>query len=224
LEWSGSVHRTTLEPVQTNRHNTEANLLVLEAAKRLRIPMTFASTCVYSGESARPMREGDAINVRSLYVAQKLYAESCVKAYASMFGLSACSLRVFNVYGTDGAPFQILPRIKEALRTGTPITLTGDGGQVRDFIHSEDVAAAFCRSIGKTFQGEAFNVGTGTGTSMLELIQMAMAVTGKQIPIEFTPAKGEEARFLIADTRQAALSLGFQTSITLEQGLEHILN
>ncbi len=215
LEWSGSVHRTTLEPLQTNSHNTGATLTVLESAKALGIPVTFASTCVYRGDHPQRTPESAPHNERSLYVAQKVYAENCVRAYAHMFGVNACSLRIFNVYGSEGAPFQIIPRIREAIRSGTGMQLTGDGGQMRDFIHVSDVEDAFVKTIGKTFHGEAINIGTGVGTSMLELVNLAMSSTKREIPITFVPAKGEEARYLIADPSLAHERLGFKSQIEL---------
>ncbi|MDR3691169.1 MAG: NAD-dependent epimerase/dehydratase family protein [Fimbriimonas sp.] len=223
LEWSGSVHRTTQEPLETNRHNTTSMLNVLETAREFRIPVTFASTSVYRGDSPGPVAEDGPRNERSLYVAQKLYAEACLRSYALMFGLSGCSLRIFNVYGAEGAPFQIIPRIRHAIRNQTGIQLTGDGGQIRDFIHVQDVAEAVVRTVGTRLEGEAYNVGTGRGTSMLELIRLAEKVTGVHIPLEMVPAKGEEARYLVANPTRSDMGLGFRATTKLEDGLRAIL-
>jgi len=158
LEWSGSVHRTTVEPIETNSHNTSATLQVLETAKAKGIPVTFASTCVYRGDLDQPNKETAPHNERSLYVNQKMYAEACHRSYSLMFGVPTCVIRVFNVYGAQGMPQQIIPRIRQALASGSGMKLTGDGGQKRDFIHVSDVAEAFLKTLGHSFSGEIFTV------------------------------------------------------------------
>ncbi len=224
LEWSGSVLRTTQEPLATNHHNTNATLNALEVAKQLEIPLTFTSTSVYKGDTPAPLQEIEPTNEKSLYVVQKLYGESCARAYSLMFGMSTCSLRVFNVYAEQGgSPFQIVPRIRNAFRTGQGMQLTGDGGQRRDFTHARDVARFFVATVGKRFNGDIFNVGTGIGTSMLELLQLSMHVTGKDLPIEFIPAMGEEARYLIADMSKSHDALGVKAETSLEEGLSRAL-
>jgi len=220
LEWSGSVHRTTQEPVETNAHNTTAVLLALQTAKHLSIPLTFASTSVYRGDSPLPCKEEDPKSEKSLYVVQKLYAESCVRAFALMFGISTCSLRIFNVYGGENPkPFQIIPRLRESIANGTPIKLTGDGGQMRDFVHVSDVARAFASTMGRKLEGDAFNVGTGSGISMLDLTRMIMQVSGQSVPIEFVPALSEESRFIIADPTKSSEVLDWQAGVSLRDGL-----
>ena len=223
LEWSGSVHRTTVEPIETNNHNTVATLQVLQMAKSLQIPVTFASTSVYRGDSELPNNETSPHIERSLYVNQKMYAEACHRSFSLLFGVPTCVLRVFNVYGTQGTPQQIIPRIRQALALGTGMQLTVDGGQKRDFIHVSDVAEAFLKTLDHSFYGEIFNVGTGVGTSMKELIELAGRTVGQDIPISYVPAKGEEARYLIADITKAESQLGFKALRRLETELGQLL-
>ena len=101
--------------------------------------------------------------------------------------------------------------------------LTGDGGQKRDFIHVSDVAEAFLKTLDHSFYGEIFNVGTGVGTSMKELIELAGRTVGQDIPISYVPAKGEEARYLIADITKAESQLGFKALRRLETELGQLL-
>jgi len=79
------------------------------------------------------------------------------------------------------------------------------------------------KTLGHSFSGEIFNVGTGIGTSMKELIELAGHLAGQVIPIEYVPAKGEEARYLVADISKAKAELNFTALRRLETELGALL-
>lgn len=224
LEWSGAVHEATVDPLGTHERNTTGSLNLLEACRRQGARFLFASSAVYAGESPEPSREDARPSTRSLYAIQKLYVERALAAYVRNFGIEGASLRLFNVYGEGGRETHIVPRILQALRTGAPISLTGDGGQMRDFVHLDDVAAAFSAALrAPNLQGEAINVGTGTGTSLLDLSRTLMRLAGREVEIRFGPARGEESRYLIADPAYAANRLGWRAQVGLEEGLGRMI-
>jgi len=223
LEWSGSVAEATADPLKRHERNLGPTISLMDHCRAREIPFLFASTATYAGKLPEASHEEMPRNERAIYTIQKSYIESNVRAYAQMFGLKAASLRIFNVYGPGGRDTQIIPRIRASLANGTPIRLTGDGGQQRDFIHVSDVARAFLLALDAPLTGEPINVGTGRGTSMLDLVNLIMDLSGQRVPIEMIPAKGEEARFLFADTRRAEEILGFRASIRLEDGLRGLI-
>lgn len=219
LEWKGAVREATQDPFGTQEHNLSAALSVALACAERRIPLAFASTAPYVGDRPEPSAEGDPVNRRSLYFAQKLYAENLLEALAASHGLVAVALRIFNVYGPGGRPGQILNRLADAIEVGTPIRLTGVGRQVRDFIAVEDVARALLAALAPEAAGPPMNIGTGVGTSMIELAEHLMRVAGSTVPIEFVAAPPEESRYLIADPAEAHRRIGFRARIRLEEEL-----
>jgi UDP-glucose 4-epimerase len=220
LEWSGGVREATGEPLAKHERAVTASIQLLEEARLRGLRFLYSSTSPYNGDVPEPLSEDAPLNDRSIYAAQKRYVEAMVAAYALNHGVPAATLRIFNAYGPGGRPGAIINRVRQALREDTPVQVNGDGLQIRDYIHVDDVAAAFIAALGaETLDGAPINVGTGVGTSLLDLARQIAAIEGKEVRFEFHPAKGEEARYLIADTRRAKATLGWETTISLAEGL-----
>jgi len=224
LEWSGTFADAEADPIGTSERNTSGSLRLFAACKAADIPCLFASTATYLGDADAPSNEEAPVNRKAFYAIQKSYVENCLTAHART-GLRGASLRIFNVYGSGGRPQQIVNRILHAVRHGEPIRLTGDGGQKRDFVHVEDVATAVLACLDSSrLVGQAINVGTGTGTSLLELVQLSGKIAGRTPEIEFIPAKGEEARYLFADTARAGEEMGWRAQTDLPTGLRKLFD
>jgi UDP-glucose 4-epimerase len=223
LEWSGSVREATTEPYRRHQEAVTPTVLLLEMSMNSGVPLIFSSTCPYRGTAGAALSEESALNISSTYVCQKLYIESLIKSMSQARGVPAAPLRIFNAYGLNGRPSQILPQIGRSLATGVPLRINGDGEQVRDFVHASDVADAILKMLrAETFPSDPINIGTGIGTSMNELCQLAMEISGKTFDIEYGDAKAEESRFLVADWGKAHDLLGWEPKVDLRSGITQV--
>lgn len=181
------------------------------------VRFVFASTSiVYGSQRTGALGEDLPPAPESPYGASKVAAEQLVGYYAATGGISAVTLRCFNVAGAvdgyaDADPTRIIPNVLRAIRGELPhVTVNGDGSAVREFTHVLDVARAFRLALEATGAGDApvYNVGTGRGVSIREVIAEAERVTGRRVPVEHLPPK-PEPHTLISDPRLLMTSLGW---------------
>lgn len=155
------------------------------------VPVTFASSCSVYGEGGlTEIKEEDALKPMSPYARSKLMCEQILADYEKAYGLRYCALRIFNIIGADGVSgdpnlsgTRLLPNILEAEFTGKPMTVNHNA--YRDYVDVEDVADAFVKAMTYLKEGglmRTFNVCTGKGTSVTEMIVEAESIVGKKIP------------------------------------------
>ena len=164
----------------------------------------------------------------SPYGASKLAAEAYWLAFHEAYGLKTVVLRYFNVYGPRQRPgiygSVILNTIGRVLK-GLPPVIYGDGKQTRDFIHISDVVRATLLAAEKSSAiGQVINVGSGIETTVEELIELILELTGRTDlkPIYKPPRKGDIRRSW-ADISKARALLGYEPKVSLEQGLRELI-
>ena len=164
----------------------------------------------------------------TLYGAAKAFNEGLLKSFHAMRGLDYVALRYFNVYGprmdVHGLYTEVLVRWMERISAGEPPLILGDGSQTMDFVYMSDIARANLLAAGAGVTDAAYNVASGTETSLLELAQMLLAVMGSDLAVEHGPprAAGGVTRRL-ADTSRARDELGFEAEVDLEEGLARLV-
>jgi UDP-glucose 4-epimerase len=165
----------------------------------------------------------------TLYGASKVFNEGLLRSMHAMFGLDYVALRYFNVYGprmdVHGLYTEVLVRWMERITAGQPPLILGDGSQTMDFVYIGDVARANLLAAESDVTDAAFNVASGTETSLLELAQMLLRVMGSDLPVEHGPARavnGVTRR--LADTRLAREQIGFDAEVGLEEGLTRLVD
>jgi UDP-glucose 4-epimerase len=200
--------------VDVNVTGTLNLLLAVGPATRF----VFVSTNQVCGSRhAEPLHEDLPPSPESPYAASKLTAEQIVDAYAATGAIGAVTLRLFNIAGamagvTDTDDTRIIPNTLRALTGELPhVTLNGDGTAVRDFVHLADVAAAVRQALEVAAPGKhrMYHIGSGTGSSMADVIRAAEAAAGRTVPVQRMPPKPEPQR-LVADTRRARDELGWE--------------
>jgi UDP-glucose 4-epimerase len=192
-------------------------LLALDTVKHERPParLVFASShVVYGADYEGALTEDLPPRPNSPYGESKVAAEAIVNAYAATGAISAVILRVFNLAGAvngvgDTDTARIIPNIFRAI-TGQldHVTLNGTGSATRDFVHVRDAADAFGRAIVASGALQRYNIASGHGVSVAEIIQAAEAVTGQSVPVKHSPPK-PEAQQLVADVTKAKADLGW---------------
>ncbi|MCW3489906.1 NAD-dependent epimerase/dehydratase family protein [Dethiobacter alkaliphilus] len=213
---------------------------LLENAWKLGKKVVFTSTSeVYGKSESIPFAEeddrvyGPASTNRWCYAISKSAGEYLCLGYAKQ-GLPVVILRYFNVYGPradDSAYGGVTTRFINQALAGTPLTVHGDGAQTRCFTYIDDIVKATMEA-GKRpeAEGRIFNLGREHETPILELAKMVLKVSGTEGEIVFQPYKEfygssyEDIRRRIPDLSAARQILGYNPSVTLEEGIRETLN
>lgn len=179
--------------------------------------VVFSSTAaVYGSPESIPIAENHAVNPTNPYGRSKLAAEQMLKDY----GVRLTVLRYFNAAGDDEdhlVETHLIPNIVRAAITGEPIRVYGDGSAVRDFIHVDDLARAHILALGKP---GVYNLGSGRGWTVLEVIDVARHVIGKKLEVTFAPARPGDMKSLVADNTKARRNLGWIPKYGLEEMID----
>jgi UDP-glucose 4-epimerase len=169
------------------------------------------------------------------YGTTKLSGERLLRAEAAVTGLSWVALRYFNVAGcaapglADRGATNLIPLALRAVRTGAPLTVSGldyptrDGSGVRDYVDVRDVARAHVAALGYLAGGPArgriFNVGTGRGASVLDVVRQLGAVAGRPVPYVPGPRRPGDPAETVADVRRIRRELGWTARHDLADSL-----
>ncbi|HTU03013.1 MAG TPA: NAD-dependent epimerase/dehydratase family protein, partial [Candidatus Sulfotelmatobacter sp.] len=160
--------------------------------------------------------------------AAKVFNEGLLRAFHEMYGLDYVALRYFNVYGPrmdiHGAYTEVLIRWMERIGEGLPPLILGDGTQTMDFVFVEDIARANVLAARASVSDEVFNVASGEETSLNDLAQALLRVMGSDLRPEHGPArKVNPVPRRLADTSRAKRWLGFEATVSLEEGLRRLV-
>jgi UDP-glucose 4-epimerase len=208
------------DPAETYRVNVGATAGLLEQARIQGVgALLFASTNAVTGDVGRAViNERIALQPLSPYGATKAAAEMLISAYAACYGISGCSLRFSNVYGPGmHEKDSFVPRLMRAARDGRGVQVYGDGTQVRDLVHVDDVVAGLLLAWRAGFSGPLI-LGAGESVSVNDIIDAARGVTGCEIPVQNVPPKPGEMPAVIVDI-SAARALGYEPAHDLKSGL-----
>ena len=139
------------------------------------------------------------------------------------------ALRYFNVYGPrmdiHGKYTEVLIRWMERITNGEPPLIHGDGGATMDFVYIDDIARANVLALGSDCEDEAFNVASGTETSLRDLAAALSKVMGTDLAPVFGPERSvNPVPRRLASTQKAKTMLGFEASVGLEQGLHRLVH
>ncbi len=221
-----SVTESVDQPLETNAVNLEATLTLLEQARLEDARFVVASSAAVYGEpDSVPISEGDQLEPTTPYGIQKAAVDQYARRYNELYGLETVALRYFNVFGPrqQGPYSGVISTFLEQARAGEPITVEGDGTQTRDFVHVSDVVQANLAAAATDAVGEAYNVATGEPTSILELAETIQSLTATRSSIVHTDPRAGDIHESVASTTKATNELGFESSVTLEDGLEGLV-
>lgn len=204
---------------------------VAEQAVRSKVGKLVAasSASVYGMADEFPTAElHHPYNNRTFYGAAKVFNEGLLRSFHEMYGLPYVVLRYFNVYGPRmdifGVYTEVLIRWMERIVAGQGPLIFGDGKQTMDFIFSEDIARANIAAADSSVVDEVFNVASGVETSLNDLAAALLRAMGSSAPVEYGPErKVNPVARRIADTSKARRLLGFEASVSLEDGLRKLV-
>jgi UDP-glucose 4-epimerase len=226
------VRRSVADPGADASINILGSLNVLEAV-RAHSPATrviFASTggALYGRFVVPPSPETDAKDPEAPYGIAKLSVEYYLAYYARVHGLETVALRFGNVYGPRQDPHGeagVVAIFCTRLLNREPLTVYGDGTQTRDYVYVHDVADACVKAVeaplppADTVDARAFNVGTGVGTSVLELAQVLQQVSNVAVRVVHAPPRAGELQHSSLDNSKLRRQFGWEPNTALHDGL-----
>ena len=220
-----SVPRSVDDPLGANENNVTGTLHVLDAARRLGVRRVVyaSSSSVYGDNPELPKREDQPPAPISPYAVSKATGEAYARVWTKLYRVETVGLRYFNVFGPRQDPTSeyaaVIPRfILWGLR-GQPLEVHGDGTQSRDFTFIDNVVEAnILAGDAPDASGEAFNVGCGERTSLLEVIGILESITGRRIERRHSPSRDGDVAHTLADVSKAKRLMGYTPLVGFAEG------
>ena len=230
---SSLVGESVVDPQKYYINNLAGTLSLLEAMREAGCNrLVFSSTgAVYGNADSKALPESYACAPINPYGASKWMIERVLSDYREAYGFGSFALRYFNASGADASgdigelrdnETHLIPRAMMALQGHVPDFAvfgddyeTPDGTAIRDYIHVTDLAAAHVLALGLLLQGHrggAFNLGTGTGYSVRDILSAIEAETGRAVPHLVKPRRAGDPTYLVADPTAAREILKFRTA------------
>lgn len=187
-----------------------------------------SSASVYGDAVEEPMTEDHPFNNKNFYGATKICGEAMARAYHFRYGLDYVGLRYMNVYGPRqdyrGAYIAVIMKMLDAIDQGQGPTIMGDGSEAFDFVAVEDCATSNLCAMKSAATDRFYNVGTGKRTSLKEVAEKLLNITGSNQPINYAPrSQATLVRNRIGSPVRATKEIGFTAKIDLDEGLKRLI-
>jgi len=198
---------------------------IFKLAKEFGFKVVFASSAsVYGNSITIPITEEHNKKPINPYGSTKLEAEYLAEKY-SKSGTPIIGLRYFNVYGKGQNPNYagVITKFQENIMTEKSPIIFGDGLQVRDFISVDDVCQANLAAMKNNVKNGFFNIGTGIATSIKNLADLMISISGKSLKPEYSSLPEGDVKLSQADIHLALKKLSWKPKITLKDGLRELL-
>lgn len=235
------VGESTKNPALYYRNNTAGTMALVHAMAESGVhKLVFSSTCsLYGNPEKVPITEDEPVKPINPYASSKQMVERFLADVSAAGNLRYASLRYFNAAGAapDGSmgeshePEQhLIPLVLEAAETGKPVKIFGedyptpDGTCIRDYIHTEDLAAAHIAALEYISANNIsiiLNLGTGKGTSVREIVSVCEKVMKKNVPVETAGRREGDPAVLVADNTKAKNILGWEPTYGIEEIVAH---
>jgi len=226
------VRKSVADPIADANTNILGTLNLMESLRkndaRTRVVFTSTGGALYGDFNTPPNFETYPKDPESPYAIAKLSVEYYLAYYSRVHDRECAAVRFGNVYGPRQDPHGeagVVAIFCGRILSGRPLTVFGDGLQTRDYVYVGDVARAVWLASTKPLpekgrlDARGFNIGTGKGTSVLEIAKLLQKTANSQVPIEFAPRRPGEQQESFVNADKARDVLGWAPQVTLEEGL-----
>lgn len=224
------VAHSLVSSIEGPTKNAQVNIIgllnILEACKNNNIQkliFTSASSLVGEPQTFSVDEKHSAIP-KTAYGITKLASEHYLRLYSELYGLKYSVFRFFNIYG----PYQkngLIPSLYSRIINNEPLTIFGKGDQVRDYVFIEDIVPFFEKSCVSNFADNSiFNMGTGKGTTIKEIIEFLSKILEIEPTIEYQPPRAGEIGNFVANTDHLKKTFDFIPNTPVEEGLRKTIS
>ena len=216
-----SVPRSIDNPDETLSVNVDGTASIISAAESAGVTkIIFASSAaVYGDCETIPTPEDAPLIPQSPYAVSKIVGEELLRRSE----IETCSLRFFNVYGpgqsSEGGYAAVIPAFKKAIELGKECTIFGDGTQVRDFIHVDDLVRIISLTLESKNLPSEMNIASGKGTSLLDLIEILRELNPEMLSPIFEDERAGDIHTSIADISRLLSTLPMAELTSIKEGL-----
>lgn len=226
-----SVAESVLYPVEYNAVNVGGTVSLMTAVRDAGVKRVIlaSSGAAYGKQDAQPVREDAVMHPDSPYAVSKLASEYYLHSIGALWQIETVVLRVFNAYGPrqplppSHAP--VIPRYLKQVLGGGSVVLFGNGKQTRDFVYIGDVVQALAAAAtAERVNRCSINIGSGQEVSIAQLVEKIEKVTRREAHRLMNPEESGGVPRLVADIRLAADLLKWKPQVSLDEGLQKMLN
>ena len=205
--------------------NVAQSVVLLEEAVAAGVSRVyFASTggAMYGNAATERVSEASVASPISPYAIGKLAIEGYLRYFGHKHGLQSVTFRISNPYGPRQHPNRrqgVIPTFLDCIARGLPLTVYGDGSAVRDYIYAEDAARMVVETVGLETEHAIYNVGSGEGTSLNRLIDLARLTTGLPVAVEFQPQPSSYVDRVVLDPSRYFGEFQARPRVSLADGI-----
>lgn len=189
----------------------------------IRLVITTSGGTLYGNPATTTVTEAAPVSPLSYHGTGKLAIEAFLQTFHHLTGQEVTVLRPSNLYGPGQSlrqGFGLIRNMLESARCGKSINIWGDGESVRDFLYIDDMVEACCRAISDQRPGwQLFNVGSGEGHSVNQIMQIIQEITGLPVQAQYHPARPGDVRHIVLDCSKLHEDLGWNPAIPLTEGI-----
>ena len=172
---------------------------------------------IWNSGQERKRNSNSMLDPTSLYGATKVCSEVLTRVYGKLYGVPYVVFRLAGVYG-PGQVNGVVPAFLRSVLAGSTVGITGDGSQTRDFVFIDDVIHFLIRAMDNNITG-TFNLATGVNTSINDLLDTIMLVTGASVPVEYIRSDADERSLRDISIDRLRVAFGEVPSTSLRDGL-----
>ncbi len=221
------VNQVVADPVRTDRVNTHGTFTLLEAARAEGVGrFLYASTVWAYGNSTSPEPHDEDTPLElppHFYTATKLAGEMYCRSYEVLYGVSSTILRFGIPYGPRARPAAVVPAFIAKARAGTPLTISGDGSQSRQFVYVEDLAEGMVAALAPAGAGRIYNLVGDESVSIRQIADTVCELVA-DVPIEHGPERPADLVVGHVSGARAAAELGWHAKTSFSEGVRRYVD
>lgn len=216
------------DPTLDIRTNVAASVELLELCVQAGIGKVFFASSggtIYGDQAKRVLAETDPTLPVSPYAIGKLAIENYLRYFHAKFGLEYLVYRISNPYGPRQRPTKrqgVIPIFLRQISRDEPVTVFGDGGMVRDYLYVEDAARMMVAAVGAPAQQRVYNIGSGHGHSINEIIEVIREVTRREVVTRHAEVPSTYVDHITLDPTRYCTEFNVAASTPLTAGVEAV--